>query len=148
MRFKIYATLMTFARALASELSWHQLQYMCKIHCSYLLMKLLKEMKKRKENEQIKDRYRPQDLEQESWSLESSWRRERGPVLAARKFKKLMWFTRNHSTIIFIKEVIAELNKTAQGRLTDTNNDVGEPGYLRLQDNKHRQHKDLACKTE
>lgn len=34
--------------------------------------------------------YRPQDQEQESWSLESSWRRERDPGLAARKFNKLI----------------------------------------------------------
>lgn len=45
---------------------------------------------KRKENDKIKERYRPQGPKQEFWSLESSWRRERVPVLAERKFNKLI----------------------------------------------------------
>lgn len=40
--------------------------------------------------EEMKDRYRPQGQEQEPWNLESSWRREKDPVLAARKFNKLI----------------------------------------------------------
>ena len=60
-------------------------------------MKLLRDEKKRKW--QDKERYRPQGPKQEFWSLESSWRRERVPVLAERKFNKLIhskiWLSNN-----------------------------------------------------
>ena len=78
------------------------------------LMKLLRDEKKRKW--QDKERYRPQGPKQEFWSLESSWRRERVPVLAERKFNKLIhskiWFSNNIST-----DSQTETSKIFQDRL-------------------------------